>query len=159
MMGAEIGAGAIEESSNPTSDHLAAADREMREANDHLVAAKKLITFESEACVGLSAGERSSCPLLASSVSSVQGTKRGFLMTLKPNADPQQTYQRLACHLAYAVASGFDRPSCPLFLKGTTLARVGAGGISFVGENEAVALELRASARRVFTGYRPVASP
>lgn len=159
MMGAEIGAGAFEESYNPTSDHLAAADREMREANDHLVAAKKLLTFESQACAGLSAGERSSCPLLASSVTAVQGTKRGFLMTLKPTVDAQQTYQRLACHLAYAVASGFDRPSCPLFLKGTTLGRVGADGITFVGETEAVAFALRSSARRVFTGYQPVATP
>ncbi len=159
MMGAEIGAGAIGESYNPTSDHLAAADRELREANDHLAAAKTLITFENKACVGLSAGERSSCPLLASSVSNVKGTTRGFLMTLKPDVDAQQTYQRLACHLAYAVASGFDRPSCPLFLKGTSLSRVGADGISFVGDTEAVALDLRYSARRIFTGYQPVTSP
>ena len=98
-------------------------------------------------------------PLLASSVSNVKGTTRGFLMTLKPDVDAQQTYQRLACHLAYAVASGFDRPSCPLFLKGTSLSRVGADGISFVGDTEVVALDLRYSARRIFTGYQPVTSP
>jgi hypothetical protein len=159
MMGAEIGAGAFGESYNPTSDHLAAADREMREANDHLVAAKKLLTFESEACAGLSAGERSSCPLLASSVISVQGTKRGFLLTIKDSVDAEQTHRRLACHLAYATASGFDRPSCPLFLKGTVLERVGIDGIAFVGETESAALALRNSARRVFTGYQPVATP
>lgn len=159
MMGAEIGAGAFEESYNPTSSHLAAADREMREANAHLAAAKTLTTFENEACAGLSEGERSSCPLLASSVSRVQSTKRGFVMTLKPGVDPKQTYQLLSCHLAYAVASGFDRPSCPLFLKGTTLARVGDDGIGFVGDTDAVAVALRSSARRVFTGYQAVASP
>lgn len=158
MMGAEIGASAFEESYNPTSSHLAAADAEMRAANDHLVAAKKLTTFENEACAGLSAGERSSCPLLASSVSTVQGTKRGFLMTLKPEVDSRQTYQLLSCHLAYAVASGFDRPSCPLFLKGTTLARVGDDGIGFVGDTDTVAVALRSSARRVFTG-QTVAAP
>ncbi|MDP3501158.1 MAG: hypothetical protein Q8S33_12515 [Myxococcales bacterium] len=159
MLGPETGAGAIAESYNPTSGHLAAADRELREANAHLAAAKTLTTFENEACAGLSEGERSSCPLLASSVSRVQSTKRGFVMTLKPEVDPQQTYRMLSCHLAYAVASGFDRPSCPLFLEGTMLARVGDDGIGFVGDTDAVAVALRASARRVFTGYQAAASP
>jgi hypothetical protein len=111
-----------------------------------------LLKFENEACTGLSDGERSSCPLFASSVSRVQSTPKGFLMTMKPTADAPQTFQRLRCHLAYANASGFDRPSCPLFLKGTTLRRVDDSGIAFDGDSEAVAIALRATARKVFVG-------
>jgi hypothetical protein len=159
MMGTDIPAEAIDSSYNPTSEHLAAADRELRAANAHLEAAKKLETFESEACAGLSAGERSSCPLLASSVRTVQGTTRGFTLRLEPSVNAEQTHRRLACHLAYAVASGSDRPSCPLFLKGTTLARVDDDGIAFVGATPSVATALRESARRVFTGQNGVATP
>ncbi len=72
---------------------------------------------------------------------------------LKADAEMKEaTFQRLRCHLAYAVATGFDRPSCPLFLKGTTLRRVDDSGIAFDGDSEAVAIALRATARRVFVG-------
>ena len=83
--------------------------------------------------------------------------KAGFKLTFSQPADVKQSYQRLSCHLAYAVASGFDKPSCPLFIKGTTLRREGTDSIEFAGDSEAVADALRARARRIFPGSEGLA--
>lgn len=152
MMGADFDGQAIAETYNPTSDHLAKADRELRLANEHLAAANTLRSYENQACAGLPAGERSSCPLLASSVSRVRTTTRGFMLTIRPDANVDLTYRRLSCHLAYAVSTGFDRPSCPLFVKGLTLSRDGEADIVFTGDTQAVAEALKVQARRIFVG-------
>lgn len=136
---------------NPTEEHVLRADQELVERNEHLSAAHTLEKFEDTACRGLSAGERSSCPLLASSVARVVTTKQGFQLELKPSVNAEQTYRRLNCHLAYAVASGFEAPSCPLFVKGTSLS-ADAHSVTFSGDSTRVAEELRAQARRVFRG-------
>ena len=94
---------------NPSDMHLQEADREMVKANAHLAAAKSLETFEDKACAGLSAGERSSCPLFASSVKRVEWVKDGFKLVMKDPNQTAPTFARLRCHLAYAVASGFDQ--------------------------------------------------
>jgi hypothetical protein len=117
----------VMESYNPTEAHAILADQELRKANEHVAAAKKLEVFEAKACAGVSAADRSSCPLLASSVTRVEATNEGFTLMLKPNVDAEQVFRRLRCHLAFAIASGFDAPSCPLFLKGTELP--GASGL------------------------------
>jgi hypothetical protein len=135
---------------NPTEEHVLRADHEMVERNEHLSAAHTLEQFEDTACQGLSAGERSSCPLLASSVAKLVTTKTGFRLELKPSVDAAQTYRRLNCHLAYAVASGFEAPSCPLFIKGTTLS-TSEHSVTFSGPT-VVAEALQAQARRVFLG-------
>jgi hypothetical protein len=137
---------------NPSAEHLREADREFQEANEHLVAARSLIAFEHKACEGLSVGERSSCPLFAQTISLIELTPTGFHLEFQTQVDVDQTWRRLSCHLAYAEATGFDRPSCPLFIKGTTLARVGARGISFSGDEQGVTQALQAQARRLFLG-------
>ena len=134
----------------PSDEHLQAADRELAAANAHLAAAKSLEKFEDKACEGVSAGERASCPLFASTVRRVDWVKDGFKLTFKQVTDAAQTFPRLRCHLAYAVASGFDQPSCPLFLKGTTLRREGTDAIAFESDSPEVAVALRAQARRIF---------
>ena len=135
---------------NPGDEHMQAADREMVEANAHLAAAKSLEKFEDKACAGLSAGERSSCPLFASSVRRVEWLKDGFKLTFKQASGASETYARLRCHLAYAYASGFAQPSCPLFIKGTALKQDGANAITFTAETAEVARDLRVQARRIF---------
>ena len=136
----------------------------MVEANSHLAAARSLEAFEDKACAGLSAGERFSCPLFASRVRRVEWARDGFTLTFKQTIDATQTYARLRCHLAYAIATGFDRPSCPLFIPGTTLRQGGADAITFVGDSPDVASALRTKAREVFltsqvTQHRADAKP
>jgi hypothetical protein len=145
------------ESYNPRDAHLQAADLELSKASEHLAAAKTLVTFEDKACAGLSEGARSACPLFASSVSLVETNQSGFKLTFWPHVDAVETFQRLNCHLAYATASGFDRPSCPLFLRGTTLRRASDHEIVFIGETAEIAEALRSQARRVFIGTETAA--
>jgi hypothetical protein len=135
---------------NPGDEHMQAADRELVEANAHLVAAKSLEKFEDKACTGLSAGERASCPLFASSVSRVEWLQDGFKLTFKEGAGAGKTYARLRCHLAFAYSNGFVQPSCPLFIKGTTLKQSGDDAITFTAETAEVAGALRVQARRIF---------
>ena len=78
-------------------------------------------------------------------------------LTFKEASGAAQTFPRLRCHLAFAVASGFDRPSCPLFIKGTTLRQEGADGITFSGDSPEVARALRSEARRIFPASKTAA--
>lgn len=137
---------------NPSDANLARADAAMREAAAHLAAARKLDAFEAKACRGLSVAERSSCPLLASSVSQVNHTSSGFQLVMKPGVDVAKTNEMLTCHLAYAEKTGFDRPSCPLFVKGSSIVRAGENVIEFKGSSDKVATELQSQAQRVFRG-------
>jgi hypothetical protein len=137
---------------SPTTDHQQQADRELRLAAEDRAAAKRLEAFEDEACRGLPAAERSACPLLGSSVILVQATKEGFALTLKPFVDVADTYRRLSCHLAFARAMGFDQPTCPLFVKGTTLRRVGDHDLAFDGDSPDVRTALRRQASKIFAG-------
>ena len=134
---------------NPSEAHVAAADAELRLANEHFAAAKQLMVFEDKACAGMSTAERSSCPLFASSVNHVTWIKDGFRLNFTRAEEMPPTYRRLSCHLAFASASGFDRPSCPLFMKGTSLRKEGADGIEFAGDSAEVADALRSEERRV----------
>ena len=135
---------------NPSDAHMQAADREMIEANQHLAAAKALEKFEDQSCAGLSPAQRSACPLFASAVKQVEWKEGGFKLTFKEASEAALTFPRLRCHLAFAVANGFDRPSCPLLVKGTSLRREGADGIIFEGDSPEVAGALRTQARRIF---------
>jgi hypothetical protein len=135
---------------NPTEAHLAAADREMREAAEHLAAAHRLELFESAACESIPPVERAACPLLASSVLVVRNTKSGVELTLKNGVDGAETHRRLDCHLAYAEANGFQRPSCPLFVPGMSISLKDARVLVLRGDTPQVARQLQEQARRIF---------
>ena len=137
---------------NPTASHLQAADRELRAAAGHDKAAAKLETFEDAACAQLPTRLRSSCPLLASQVSLVQNDKKGVLLTIKEGSDANEIEQMLQCHLAFARANGFDKPTCPLFVKGMTIKMVSPKVLALEGSTPGVARALQAQAHRIFTG-------
>lgn len=141
---------------NPTEHHLDKADRELRAAAAHLASANRLETFEDAACAKIPKAERAACPLLASWVAQVQETRVGVNLVLKGTADGADIDRRLNCHLAYAHATGFDRPSCPLFVKGMTIRLAQAGVIELAGKDPDVARAIQAEARKLFTGAAPV---
>jgi hypothetical protein len=136
---------------NPTEQHLANADAEMKKAAEHAQAANALAAFEDEACKDISPAERAACPLLASQVKQVRETRSGIRLMMKDPAAVKGIHQRLACHLAYATANGFDAPSCPLFVKGMVLRR-DEGTIEMTGSTPDVVSQLQQQARRIFTG-------
>jgi hypothetical protein len=143
---------------NPTSRHLAEADDQMRVAAAHLRAAKELERFEDKACAGVSIEQRTSCPLLASWVMTVDERKTGLVLHLKPGISSESTARVLNCHLSYAYAKGFDRPSCPLFVKGLTITAKDANQVEFRGETPEAVNAMQQQARRVFMpAERPAA--
>jgi hypothetical protein len=137
---------------NPTQSHLINADRELRDAADNLAAAKRIEAFEDTACRELTPAQRAACPLLASQVLRVRHTEHGFTLLLADSTDAGATFARLSCHLAWARSVGFDRPSCPLFVRGTQLRRVGDHSLEFSADDPATASELQAQARHIFLG-------
>jgi hypothetical protein len=139
---------------NPTTEHLRTADREMREAARDLSAAHRLEQFEDARCKDIPPEARSACPLLASSVENVTEVPDGVVLYLKPEVDAVDTHRRLDCHLAYAQAEGFSRPSCPLFVKGMTLSLELSPrhALNFFSDDPVVAQELKVQARRIFLG-------
>jgi hypothetical protein len=140
---------------NPTADRLIEADREMRRASEHLAAARRLEAFEDAACREIPPAERSSCPLLASWISVVRETTTGLEFDLKPTIDGRDTHRRLECHLAWARANGFERPSCPLFLPGLKLGLRERGVSTLLFEGDAdLARSLHAQARLLFAPDR-----
>jgi hypothetical protein len=145
---------------NPTAEHLAAADREMKRAAEHSKAAARLEAFEDTACRNVPREERAACPLLASQVMSVQNDRQGVLLRLKDSADARAIEKRLQCHLAYANATSFERPSCPLFVRGMSLKLVEPKVIAMRGETPEVVAALQYQARRIFTGeeIEPISS-
>lgn len=142
---------------NPTAAHLAEADRKMRESFGHLNAADKLERYEDVACANVSLAERTSCPLLAPHVASVEEGSRGVTLHLTQSAPAQRLASQLSCHLAFARANGFDRAPCPLFLKGVTITLRGSQLIDIFASDAKTASELRLEARRMFGQAVPVA--
>lgn len=141
---------------NPTAAYLLDADRELRKAAEHLAQARQLESFADVACREIPPAERAACPFLASSVTLVREVPTGLELELKPTVDARDTHRRLSCHLAWAQANGFERPSCPLFFKGLKLAvREGpVNALLFDGETPEVAAALRAQARLLFRPER-----
>jgi hypothetical protein len=144
---------------NPTGEHLAAADAEMRKAAEHVAAARRLEAFENAACRDIAPEERSACPLLASAVTAVHETKFGVELALKPGVDGADTHRRLDCHLAYAEANGFDRPSCPLFVRGMSIRLRDSTVLVLSGTTLDVAKALQEQARRIFAPPAMVRPP
>jgi hypothetical protein len=146
---------------NPSAQHLERADREMLRAAEHSAAASALKTFEDQACASIEKEQRAACPLFASAVKTVSSTSTGIRLLLTPSASAADIYQRLSCHLAFARANGFDKPSCPLFVKGAQLRRASDNVIEFWSDVPSVAQALQAQAHRIFSSrpFSDEASP
>jgi hypothetical protein len=135
---------------NPSAAHLNEADRQMRAAFEHLQAAQQLEKFEDVACAGISVAERIGCPLLAPHVQSVEEVAQGLVLHLKPTAPAKSLAAQMRCHLAYAMANGFDRAPCPLYVKGVKIALNGERSIDVRSPDARVAGEVRLEARKLF---------
>jgi hypothetical protein len=135
---------------NPTAHHLTEADLQMQAAFSHLKAAEALDKFENQACAGLSAPERSACPLLNPHVVKVEETAQGVKLHLRAEAPVARLAGQLKCHLAWAKAKGFERTPCPLYVRGVAIdAREGAV-IEVHSSDPAVAGQVRKEARLMF---------
>jgi hypothetical protein len=141
---------------NPTEPKLAEADAELAEAAEHAKAARALEAFENEACQGIPVAERGACPLLASQVSKVQHLASGLELTMKSPEVAELVSKRLNCHLAFAVANGFDRPSCPFLVEGMTVRLVEKGVLELTAPRPEAVRTLHQQARKVFAREAPL---
>lgn len=138
------------ESYNPTSGYLTQADAHQRAAHDHLKAAGELEKFEDAHCGGLSTGERAACPLFTAFVQRVEETKEGLRLHLKDGAPEAKLLSEMQCHLAFAKAHGFERVTCPLYLRGVSIDGKPEHVIELRADSSDTAEMLRAQARGLF---------
>ena len=136
--------------SNPTTEHLAEAERHRKMAADHRAASKALRDAEASTCVGLSDQDRDMSPfshrediakvepLTSSGGSKAVPTTVGAVITFRatPGMTAQWLQRLVDCHLARSAAMVHDVPEmayCPLMPKSTT-ARVVAREAGFAVE-------------------------
>ena len=135
---------------NPTLGHLTESDRQMKIAFDHLKAAQKLDTYEDAACTGVSIAERTSCPLMAPHVASVEESADGVTLHLKGGPAAERLAAQMKCHLAFAKASDFVSVPCPLYVKTVTLTLRERTLLDIFSPDPKVAAQLRRDARKMF---------
>ena len=82
----------------------------------------------------------------------MHNTSDGIELVMLDSVNALETARRLNCHLAYARVNGFDKPSCPLFTGGLTIAMKGLHGISSPGETPETAARIQEQAARIFGG-------
>ena len=135
---------------NPTDQHLAEADRQMKKAFEHEKAAERLEKYEDAACAGVSIAERTSCPVLAPHVAAVEETVLGITLHLKAGPRANQLAAQLQCHLAFAKANDFVSVPCPLFIRGVSITLREGTKLDINSADPKVAAQLRLESRRMF---------
>lgn len=134
---------------NPTAEHLKAAERHQKMAADHHAAAKVLLDAEAQSCKGLAVTDRDVSPfehredvegmdLLEEKVASArsgQTVQAGAVVYFRPVPGlTKELFQAIInCHLARNAALGYEVPEmayCPLAVKGVT-AEVRSDGARF----------------------------
>lgn len=115
----------------PSENHDRRARRLRQSARLHEAAADALAAFEDEACRGIPAATRASCPLLGNVVSvrelpsNVEGPSNVEIVFATSDA-ARNALPRIQCHLAFARSQGRDgMDACPLYLPGVS-AEAGA---------------------------------
>ncbi len=134
---------------NPTEQHLELAERHQRQAAEHQQAAIDLEKFENQACVDVPKAARAACPLFGPSVSNVSDLKDGVKVTLKSDAAVEPIVKRLKCHLAFSQNQGFEKASCPLYVRGVVM-KSDDHGFTLTSNDPDVASAIRADAKQIF---------
>ncbi|MCC7383965.1 MAG: hypothetical protein IT384_19140 [Deltaproteobacteria bacterium] len=177
--GADVGANACWTStSNPTADHLRAAEEHRRHAADHRAASAALRDAEERACIGISPDDRDMSPFdHVEDIASVEPLterggpskafsqrKAGAVVTFRavPGMTAEWLQRVVDCHLARNASLGHavpEMPNCPLVPNGVQ-ARVTSTGNGFAvairAYDGATAREILARAERLRP--RPVSS-
>lgn len=135
---------------NPTAIHLAEADRRMTSAFKHLEAAQKLEKFEDAACTGISDAERTSCPLVAPHVQTIEETARGVTLHIRTAEKAKPLSIQMRCHLAFAQANNFEKVPCPLYMKGVSITLVGTQTIEITSSDPKVVRAIIGESRLMF---------
>jgi len=136
------------EAYNPTQRHLVAAEALDREQRDHLAAAKTLEKFEEGQCAAFPPKTRVTCPLLGH-IEAVDEAFGGVQLRFDEDVNVNAAVAHIRCHMAFArtrARVGMD--SCPLYIPGLELARVGDRTIELTAGDPGGLEELRLRSRQ-----------
>lgn len=133
---------------NPFEEHLRKAQWHVAHASAHKKAARKLETFEDEACAGVPARERGACPLLGP-VEQIRDVAGGVAIDLSLKVNAAAAVASMRCHYAYARARGFakEAAACPLYVRGLEIEQAGAHTIEITARDPATTAHVRQAAR------------
>jgi hypothetical protein len=143
---------------NPTSWHLAEADRHSEHARQHEQAARDLERFEEGECREFPPETRAACPIVGG-VAVARVTARGVILELAPGVPFEALAAHMRCHLAFSRARGYDaNVTCPVYMKGLTIrADARARTIALEGPDAAAGREVQRRTREIIHGVRPEA--
>lgn len=132
---------------NPTTHHLADADKFRRQAHAHRQAAATLENWEEQECGEFPAATRSACPLIGN-VASVQDVDKGVRITFAQSANIEAVIAHVKCHRAFAAVHGFEgMESCPMYVKAVNVdADETAHTVTFTVDDPDLVENLRARA-------------
>jgi hypothetical protein len=167
--------------SNPTAEHLRAAEEHRRHAADHRAASAALRDAEARACDGISPDDRDLSPFdHVEDIASVEplteglGTSKapsprtaGAVVTFRPVPGMTGEWlQRVVdCHLARNAALGHDvpeMPNCPLVPNGVQAGVTSSGGgfaVAIRSDDAATAREILSRAERLRPASASSAAP
>lgn len=133
---------------NPTARHRAHAEKHQAHAREHLDAARVLEGFEEAQCASFPSETRAVCPLIGQLVS-VEDIPGGSRVRVADGVEVNALVAHIRCHLAFARArkrEGMD--TCPLYLEGVRVSRVGPGPeVDFLIEGTSELEQLRETMR------------
>lgn len=131
---------------NPSERHLGHAREHEQHAMEHLAAARELDAFEEGACAAFPAETRSACPL-AGHVEAVEPVRAGARVRLDADIDMNAAMAHMRCHVAFARSRAPRLDSCPLYLPGVRVERVGGSReVELTVSDDAEVAKLRALA-------------
>lgn len=134
------------ETYNPTTHHLASAERHQAMAQKHAAAGAELAAYEEGACKLFEPHTRASCPLLGQ-LASATAVENGVRLTVRSGVNVQAWQAHIACHIAFAQARGAtDAAVCPLTQRGVK-ARIDGEAIELTTSDATAAEKLLALAR------------
>lgn len=113
------------EAYNPTLGHLTEAQTLERHAKDHLAAAKTLEQYEEGQCAAFPTQTRAACPLLGH-IDAVDEVFGGVRLRFDESVNINAAVAHVRCHTAFArTRARVGMNSCPLYIPGIDVARVG----------------------------------
>jgi len=132
---------------NSTERALDDAERHLRHAREHEVAATELERYEEVECRAFGPHTRAACPVLGP-VTRIEDTADGVRIYFADDAEARAMAALMRCHLAFAQARGFrDAGDCPLYLPAIEIVATGGAAVEVRSADAAVAQKIRARSR------------
>jgi hypothetical protein len=134
---------------NPTERALDEAERHLRHARAHELAAAELERFEAEACQSFGPHTRAACPVLGPALR-VEDRSDGVRLHFGDEARARERAALMRCHLAFARARGFAGVGdCPLYLRGVEIVLAGGDSVDVRSGDAGVVRQIQLDSHQI----------